>query len=495
MRRQILSLTGNVIATILLVICIGAPAYARQSGQATQFHRTPAFTRQSVRATQFHRHTNHTLSRARAHARRAGSSLPSPWISQDIGPVGVAGSVSSNSNIFTVQGSGTDIWYNADQFRYVYQPLQGDGALLTRVDSQSGADAWAKAGIMIRESLDPNSPYVFVMVTPGNGLAFQSRMTAGGPSSHQLGASAVAPYWLELMRQGNDFTAYASSDGQTWAQVGTTIILNISTSAYIGLAVTSHNNTVLNTATFSNVSPSSNPLPPPLTQPSNLALNASVSASSYIPGFNPGNAVDGSTTTFWENLANDAHPWITVDLGTAYPVSSIILSWLDSNTRTFNIQGSSDDKTWTAITSIGSDTNTTDTFNLSGAPVFARYFRLVIPQNSGSVYKLAEFQCEREYCCTTRTHWTHWTYWTYWTIGINRKYWTFWTHWPNRTHRAFWPFWTHWPNWTYRKYWSNRKYWAFWSFWSFWTHRPNRTYWTNRKYWAFWPYRPVRVNW
>ena len=109
----------------------------------------------------------------------AGSSLPSPWISQNIGPVGVAGSVSSNSNIFTVQGSGTDIWYNADQFRYVYQPLQGDGALLTRVDSQSGADAWAKAGIMICELLDPNSPYVFVMVTPGNGLAFQSRMTSG----------------------------------------------------------------------------------------------------------------------------------------------------------------------------------------------------------------------------------------------------------------------------------------------------------------------------
>ena len=66
-------------------------------------------------------------------------------------------------------------------------------------------------------------------------------------------ASASAPYWVRLVRSGNTFTGYSSADGVTWTQVGS-INLTMASSATAGLAVTAHNNSVLNTATFDSVS-------------------------------------------------------------------------------------------------------------------------------------------------------------------------------------------------------------------------------------------------
>ena len=186
---------------------------------------------------------------------QSGSSsgtLPSPWVDGDIGSVGSAGSASYSNGTFTVNGSGADIWGTSDGFNYVSQTLNGDGTIVARVASQQNTDGWAKAGVMIRETLNAGATFADMLLTPSNGAVFQYRTTTGGGTSSTSGPAATAPYWVKLVRAGSTLTGYASSDGTTWTQVGSTTI-SMASSVYIGLAVTAHNNSVLNTSTFDNV--------------------------------------------------------------------------------------------------------------------------------------------------------------------------------------------------------------------------------------------------
>ena len=177
---------------------------------------------------------------------------PAPWVDQDIGGPAVAGSTNYASGTFNVSGSGTDIWDASDQFHYVYQPLNGNGTVIARVAGVQNTDPWAKAGVMIRETLAANSTHAMMVLTSGNGLAFQRRLATGGLSTHTAGAIATAPYWVKLVRSGNTFTGYQSANGTTWTQVDTATI-PMATSVYVGLAVTSHNNPVLCTSTLDSV--------------------------------------------------------------------------------------------------------------------------------------------------------------------------------------------------------------------------------------------------
>lgn len=180
--------------------------------------------------------------------------LPDPWVRQDIGRTALAGAASFANDTFTVSGSGNDIWDRVDAFSYVYQPLEGDGQIIARVASMLDTNAWAKAGVMIRASLAANSPHAFMAVTPRSGSTFQRRTVSDGYSSHTAGPKVTAPYWMKLVRSGNTFTGYTSTDGITWIQVGSSSSISMGSSVLVGLAVTSHDNTVLSTANFNGVS-------------------------------------------------------------------------------------------------------------------------------------------------------------------------------------------------------------------------------------------------
>jgi hypothetical protein len=179
--------------------------------------------------------------------------LPSGWSDQDIGSVGIAGSSSFSSSTFTVKGSGADIWGTSDAFNYAYKSLTGDGNVTARVASQQNTSAWAKAGVLIRETTAANSAYAFMFVTPANGVSLQYRSSTGSSAGQAAQISGLtAPYWVRLVRSGNTFTGYASADGTSWTQVGS-VSVTMAASALEGLAVTAHNNTQLNTSTFDNV--------------------------------------------------------------------------------------------------------------------------------------------------------------------------------------------------------------------------------------------------
>ena len=206
--------------------------------------------------------------------------LPKPWINMDIGNVGQVGSASYTNGTFTVNGSGDDIWNNADAFQFVYQSLNGDGSVVARVVSVGNTAQWAKTGVMIRENLDANARNAFVLVSPDTGgVFFQYRATTGGTTVERNGAVVSAPYWVKLARAGNTFTAYQSANGTTWTQIGSTT-LSMAASVYVGLAVTSTNNSALNTSLLDGVSVQTSGTSPSSTvaytftsQPSGLSLN------------------------------------------------------------------------------------------------------------------------------------------------------------------------------------------------------------------------------
>jgi alpha-L-fucosidase len=163
------------------------------------------------------------------------------WLSQDIGATGEVGSFVQSGDTVLVKGAGTDIWNTADGFYYVYEMLDGDGSITTRVESMQGTAPWAKAGLMIRESLDANSRQIIAFMSPRNGAALQGRSRTGGSSSGFGQIKGLkAPYWLRLKRHGNVFTAYQSPDGKDWASLGETTI-DMADKVTIGLAVCSSN--------------------------------------------------------------------------------------------------------------------------------------------------------------------------------------------------------------------------------------------------------------
>jgi regulation of enolase protein 1 (concanavalin A-like superfamily) len=182
----------------------------------------------------------------------AGGGLPSPWVTSDIGSVGVAGKASYLNGVYSVSGSGSDIWGSADSFRYLYHTMTGDGQIVARVATLQNTNAYAKGGLMIRETLTAGSSYAMAAFTPTSGTTFQRRLTTGSFYLATTGPVVTVPGWIKLVRSGNTFSGYFSTDGVTWVLAGSDTIAMQST-VYVGLALTSHNNAVLGTASFDNV--------------------------------------------------------------------------------------------------------------------------------------------------------------------------------------------------------------------------------------------------
>ncbi|MBI3684011.1 MAG: IPT/TIG domain-containing protein [Acidobacteria bacterium] len=176
----------------------------------------------------------------------APANLGGGWANQDVGSVGVAGSATANA-YWSVQGSGATIGGTADGFQYVYQAMQGDGSIVARVLNMQTFNANSKAGVMIRESFVAGARNAMVAVQGNSKVEFQSRTTAGGSTTQTNGPTVRAPYWVRVVRAGNTFTAYHSADGSSWTQLGTAVTIAMPASAYVGVAVSSENNTALTT--------------------------------------------------------------------------------------------------------------------------------------------------------------------------------------------------------------------------------------------------------
>ena len=179
--------------------------------------------------------------------------LPIGWLDQDVGAAGVAGSAGYANGVFTVAGAGQGTMITStDGFHFVYQPLAGDGTIVARVVSVAGSSA-TQVGVMIRETLGPGANHVYLF-DYSSSLLMTERTATGASSSYQSVGSSTLPNWIKLVRSGNVFSMYGSSDGVNWVQLGTSQTVSMASSVYVGLAVSNRTTATLATATFDNVS-------------------------------------------------------------------------------------------------------------------------------------------------------------------------------------------------------------------------------------------------
>jgi hypothetical protein len=182
------------------------------------------------------------------------------WQCEDIGHPNLKGTQSQKDETWTVQGSGWDIWaelwVKADQFHYVWQSIPENFKVSAKIISQTSPDNSAKSGLMVRKSFDPVSPYYAVYATPGAGVRVQYRSGYGQESQDLASVLKGAPIYVQILRTGTIYSAYISQDGNNWELIPKSSITldDLNGTLMAGLAVTSHDEGMLNTAMFEHVS-------------------------------------------------------------------------------------------------------------------------------------------------------------------------------------------------------------------------------------------------
>jgi uncharacterized repeat protein (TIGR01451 family) len=262
----------------------------------------------------------------------AQTAMPAGWQSTDIGAPITAGTAdyAPGSQSFYLDGAGADEYGANDQSHFVYQTLTGDGSIVARVRYQSNSSAWAKAGLMIRQSTATGANFVDALVTPDvsastpdvNGVGCDAdgclsplppiiptvghgvRMQYTG--SHSATGATLAGFtapnkWLKLTRSGSNFTSYESTDGAHWTQIGTATV-SMTGPVDIGLFDTSHNIGQVSSAAFDNVQvtqvqppPPPGPLPSPWTD-TDVGSPAIAGSAGYDNGVF---TVNGAGTDIW----------------------------------------------------------------------------------------------------------------------------------------------------------------------------------------------------
>jgi len=148
----------------------------------------------------------------------------------------------------------------ADSFYFVHHPLTGNGSITARVTSLTGVAStsgntsspgssplsstkanlapWAKAGLIIKQSLHQGSAYAAVMTTGAHGVRMQYNYLHDAPGLAGR-VSAAAPRWLRLTRSGDTLTGYDSLNGTRWSKIGTVRLPGLHATVQAGLFATS----------------------------------------------------------------------------------------------------------------------------------------------------------------------------------------------------------------------------------------------------------------
>ena len=194
---------------------------------------------------------------------------PVALTSYDIGTQTIGSTVLDNSGVLTISGSGSDIQNISDGMRFVATPMIGDYTITAKVldkpaPGPNNTQTWIKAGVMIRESLDPGAVMANMFLSSGNGINYEQRRAyrihdqtvdqnaSFGGTTPVADGDVQVPVWLRLTRTGDNIEGGYSTDGTTFTNVdppnGTYI--NLSPLTYAGLAVTAHQEGTLGIAKF-----------------------------------------------------------------------------------------------------------------------------------------------------------------------------------------------------------------------------------------------------
>ena len=171
--------------------------------------------------------------------------------SSDIGTAQPGASIFDKaSRSYQMKGGGDDVWGTSDAFRYTWTRLSGDLTLAADVKvAQPGTSSKAKGMLMIRQSLEPGSPYADIAVHADGHITLQYRLTKGGETK-DTDMPEHGNQRLQIARKGDVYTASVLSDS---AAPAPTIQLELRGPVYVGLGACSHDVAALQSVSFSHV--------------------------------------------------------------------------------------------------------------------------------------------------------------------------------------------------------------------------------------------------
>jgi len=268
-----------------------------------------------------------------------GDPLPSPWQKGDIGTVTVAGDSTYFNGTYIVSSNGADIGGTADSMHAAtYQLVTGDGELVAQVSSISNSNANAKAGVMVRETLDANSKHGSTLINYGNQALFNRRMTTGGSTVSSSGGTRTLPTWVKIRRRGPYVESFTSTDGTNWSLIGSDVI-SMAQSVYFCLVHSSGDGLVTGNATFENVSVSSGIFG----AGTSLAVNntaANAITWDSTAGITGNSVANGPIYWYQNDTLNFTNTGGTVTLAGAMNMNAGVLN-IDATTGNFSLTGGS----------------------------------------------------------------------------------------------------------------------------------------------------------
>jgi TolB protein len=168
-------------------------------------------------------------------------------------PAGVKAQYDASKGEYRITGGGANMWGATDAFYFVWKKVSGDVSLSADIQwVGTSAAEHRKAVLIVRQSLDPGSPYADA-VSHGNGLTSLQFRGAANEQTYQIVAAEDGPTRLRIVKKGSRFTMYFGKPGEELKSSGPVEFVTVQEPFYVGLGVCSHVATTLETAIFSNV--------------------------------------------------------------------------------------------------------------------------------------------------------------------------------------------------------------------------------------------------
>jgi TolB protein len=175
--------------------------------------------------------------------------------SDDVGAPQLKGSAEFDPSTrqYKVTGTGTDIWAKADQFHYVWREMSGDFAVTATTRFLTDGNPHRKAVIMLRKSLETDSPFVHLAIH-GDGMPSVQFRNIKADTTNTVDFPVEGPgtWTLKLTRQGSNITVWVAKDGAPLRELGQTVN-QLGSPVLVGLGVSSHSQEATNTVLFSDV--------------------------------------------------------------------------------------------------------------------------------------------------------------------------------------------------------------------------------------------------
>jgi len=165
----------------------------------------------------------------------------------DIGNPKTAGSArySQQDQSYNLKGGGYNIWFERDEFHYLFNKIKGDFILTANFEFiGKGTEAHRKTGWMVRESTDEKAAHISATLH-GDGLTvMQWRVSEGAAMrdpEDEIFARDSAYNVIQIERAGKIITMRAAHMGKPFDVIGSHEMENLSDEVLAGPFICSHN--------------------------------------------------------------------------------------------------------------------------------------------------------------------------------------------------------------------------------------------------------------